>query len=406
MKLFNILIIAISALLYGCQDNRISHPNRVVSLSISSDARYILSCHKNHDLILWNRMRRNAARVAKKVNCFSISFLQDKSEFIWQLQNGTDIYMHTIDNRIKKILNPGFQVYGEVLSNDKQHYFGSDKQFNLYHIINHRSRVIKPAENGPGFHDVGKWLNLSLSSDQKYLLSSAMGNSQNDQTLKKNERESLLEDTAKRIKFSNWCGVMLWNARTGRAIHQLGGNISKTHAIFSPNGEYIIAGDENSNVFIWSMKTGEQLYRLDSLFNRRSLCQSKGDTFFLTKKSHVMLYPKDFCDVRVKAKCFKHERTNAIRYISKSAFFRFIEGIEYVLLYKENSPFPEKYFSLKNRSADVFGFNGGLRIVSSPSTHHLVMASTRTEGILIFQFVPKGKSLQLIWAPDNYHQFI
>lgn len=400
------LLIYIICLMCGCQDVDNSSPNRVLSLSVSTSGRYVLSCHLNHELVLWDLLSRTAKRIAKNVNPFSLYFLDKSTSFIWQTLDNTVVYITKVTGERQFLIDPGFSVYGHVLSTDKGHYFASDKAFTVYHITSNRKRVIKPADNAPGYNDAGKWMDLTLSSDQKWLLSAAIGNKENDSTLKHNEKEALLADPGKPFQYSRWSGVMLWDATTGRASHQLGGNVFKTHAVISPDNRFVIAGDENSNVYIWSAKTGKRIKRLDSLFRGRRLDKCEDNTFCRWDKSVIIAKPAKLCDERVKSMCVSHERTSALRYLSNRVYLRFLEGIRYVILYNGRTHLPLKYLYLFGESPDVYGFFGGLRIVSSPLSHRLIMGSSQTEGILVYQYDEKSMRLNLIWSPGNYHKLI
>jgi hypothetical protein len=383
MKHFTFLLV-FSFILLGCRESNSVLNGRIISLALSSDGAFALSCHVNHTLILWDIKNKKTTKIGENVNPYSLSFINHTDQFIWQSLVSHDVYLSYIDGKTQKRLSPGFRVYGHVFSQDLIHYYASDKDFALYHFLYNRKKIIKPAENAPSFLGVGKWLDLYLSSDERFLLTGAYGIDEDDRTLEENRENELLADAGHRMAYSHWAGMMLWDLKSGRALHQLGGNLAKTQGSLTPHADYVVAGDENGQVFIWDSAGGKKILTLDSLFypNDKAV-------------------PLDFCDLRDKETCIQHERVNMIAFVGKQTYLRFTEGIPYVILYELNSSRPKRYFFLKGNSPDVFGFNGGLRIASSPKAKRFVLASRETNRILVYQFDKKEENLNLLWAPEH-----
>ena len=101
-KLLKILITALllTSVFIFYQYNR---TDPVISLSVSSDGRYVVSGHvgRNADpsnpigqLVLWDIEKKTKTVLSKNANAFSAMFIPDSHEFMWQ-DDKDIIYMQT-----------------------------------------------------------------------------------------------------------------------------------------------------------------------------------------------------------------------------------------------------------------------------------------------------------------------
>jgi len=82
------LLLAILLILYQWY-----RTDSVLSLSISTDGRYVISAHASQDadrhkpigqLVLWDIERKEKTILARDANAFSAAFIPDSHEFMWQ----------------------------------------------------------------------------------------------------------------------------------------------------------------------------------------------------------------------------------------------------------------------------------------------------------------------------------
>ena len=142
---------------------------------------------------------------------------------------------------------------------DLKYYFVSDEKWNVYKISNTTKEKIK--QGFDGFFGAGKLLNLRLSNQNHYLLTSGYaGNAGDDMPLSKGYTA---RDVNPKIpasgNFSILNGVVLWDIGTGKPIYKLRGNDAKTYATISPDGRYVISGDENASIYVWNTNTGKRI---------------------------------------------------------------------------------------------------------------------------------------------------
>ncbi|MGC3874086.1 hypothetical protein ACPF7Z_12540 [Halomonas sp. GXIMD04776] len=58
--------------------------------------------------------------------------------------------------------------------------------------------------------------------------------------------------------FSNYGGVFLWSLETLKPIAQFNGNSSKVDAAISPDGQWVVSGDENTIGLYWNTNQPEK----------------------------------------------------------------------------------------------------------------------------------------------------
>ena len=109
----------------------------IISLSVSTDGRYVISAHATEDadrhkpigqLVLWDIEKKEKTILARNANAFSAFFIPDSHEFMWQ-DNKNIVHIQNVEG--KEIENfPHFQVKTHIMSADKQFYLSSNMEDN------------------------------------------------------------------------------------------------------------------------------------------------------------------------------------------------------------------------------------------------------------------------------------
>ena len=109
----------------------------IISLSVSTDGRYVISAHATEDadrhkpigqLVLWDIEKKEKTILARNANAFSAFFIPDSHEFMWQ-DNKNIVHIQNVEG--KEIGNfPHFQVKTHIMSEDKQFYLSSNMEDN------------------------------------------------------------------------------------------------------------------------------------------------------------------------------------------------------------------------------------------------------------------------------------
>ena len=284
--------------------------------------------------------------------------------------------VHVQDPQGHEVLHfDNFPVYGQVMRANLKDYFASSFNWTVFKGFGKQQRLMMLDDGG---FLSGKLLNLSLSDTKPLLLTSGDAPdgplvSGSNYILGNVYRNSLNEYLTSKIN-----GVTLWNSQTGHPIHGFGGNEVKTFATLSPAGNYIVAGDENRRVFVWSTKTFKKSFRDTDLFS----------------PSNTVKIPNYFKDNY-------GGQSNAvltIKFIDTTHYLRFSIYTPVAILYSISNPHPIKYFKLGAISPAVYDYSQDAALDTSPSKHILVIAMSGTRGgILKYQYNPKNMTLKRVW---------
>jgi WD40 repeat protein len=373
IAVFSLLFISV---LYSAPSHRTSI---VMMLSVSSDGQYAVSSHLNGEIILWDITKHSKKLIARHANIYSAYFIKHSHWLMWQDINNI---VHIQDINGKSILQfqNRFPVYGQVMSNDLTQYFTSDEYWNLYEGLGISQTLIKSAYDINGFISSGKLLNLTLSSDCHFLLTSGDAEHAYDEVPLQigNDVKSAVHHgyDVGPINASLLEGVVLWNAHSGKPIHKLPGNEVKTFATISSDNKYLISGDENEFLLVWNAKTGKKYY---------------------TVSNAILDIPKDINDPLLK------NHINAIltlKFIDNHHdYLRFnYRSFNYAVLYNVANPNPLKFISLgKNIWPAVNDFSRDEAIDTAPDANILVMGQADGSGIIVYRYYLFAKTLQKVW---------
>lgn len=373
--------------------------NIVASISVSPDAKFAISTHHGKLIVLWDLEHKKSKLLSIDANIYSAYFLENSHQFMWQAISNNDVHVTNLNGQDDLIFNPGFSSYGQLLSNNKKIYIASDKEWNIYTISKGYKQHLKS-----GFHDDnhGKIINLSISNN--LLLSSGVCNYRGDDNdvsegLTGRDLNSKIPE---HVNYSLMRGIILWDLNTGKAIRKFNGNSVKTHATLSPDGKYVVSGDENTLGFVWETETGKQVSELYDLKLGEYFHETEDKPAYFGRKN-VISRPKDFCWQINEKECLTQESIIAMKFINNSQFLRFTNHVPYAILYDVTSPRHKKYLKLEGNPS-VTGFNAPSYISTAPDKNLLVMGSAKDEGIRVYQFNPKDETLKLVWAPTEIHR--
>lgn len=285
-----------------------------------------------------------------------------------------------------------FPVYGQVMRANLKDYFASSFNWNVYMGYGKKQKLIMLDDGG--FYS-GKLLNLTLSDSKPYLLTSGSAPDSDDKlvTGKNSVLGNMYHNSNGTYMYSNIHGVTLWNSQTGQPIHKFKDNVFKTYGTLSPDGDYVLAGDENDNIIIWSTKTFKKFFQLWDIFFGKTIAWDKNGVA-ITDKHGLPPVPTAFHSEHNGS----YEEGFNIQFIDATHYLRFPHNIGYAILYNIHDPRPIKYFYLGKTTPAIFDFSQDEALDTSPSKHILVMAmSGQRGGILEYKYDPKTMELKRIW---------
>ena len=404
--LTKIILISFCFILSNC--NAAYLPSPVAMLSVSSDGKYILSTHYGRYLILWDLENHSSSILNQHTNIHSPYFIKGGHHFLWQDADNNDVHLQTVEGHSLRTFNPGFPVYGHVMSSDEEAYIASADDWSLYHLENNQVTAFK--KNIKDYSGSARLLGLSL--EKNYLLTSG------DTSFKKEKLPIGIGLTAREVNpniaphvdYSLLDGIALWDAKTGKPQKKFFGTMSKTMSTISPDSNYVVAVDEGLGLYVWEMHSGKRLYIMDVPTSPdTSYCHSAGCIKELEEKiKKTKVIPDDF---------YEHPFANdarsvAVKFIDEDGhLIRFINSVNYATLYHVDSPKVQAYMDFgKNPQPHVFSvFRSANLIDTAPKAKILAMGQSgvgtnnknKTTGIIVYRFDDKTQTLKRLWAPQG-----
>ena len=282
-----------------------------------------------------------------------------------------------------------FPVYGQVMRANLKDYFASSFNWNLFKGFGANQQLMMLDDGG--FLD-GKLLNLSLASNKPLLLTSGDADPDISKVPLAPNNHFILGNFQYYAGMSRIAGVTLWNTKLGHPIHKFVGNDVKTYATLSPDANYVVAGDENENLYVWNLKNFKRMEDWSMSMGIAVAWKNEIVTKFNTKG--LIKPPKGFHD----SQGDNTEVVVSIKFIDQSHYLRFTTGIPYAVLFSVTNPKPLKYYYLGKTWPAIFDYSQDEALDSSPSKHILVMAmSGQRGGILEYKYNPKTMSLKRVW---------
>ncbi len=337
--------------------------SQMIKLVISTDGRYILSSHRDQSLWLWDVIKKNKRRIAIHVNSYSPYFIKDSSAYIFQDSMSKTVYQKQIEgNNATVLFHLPYLVSAELINRQASDYYTADKAFNLYHYHHGQRHKLNQQAFSITLNQLGKPLDLSLSSDETLLLSSAFSYREERQA----DRRTL--------------SLLLWDSQTGRQLHHFTEHYGKTVAAMSPSSHLLVSADENGYAFLWTLSQPIKGEQIKTLFHRQP----------------GRLMPDDFCEP-YQHLCLSHSEVFALRFISERHYLRFTPYVSYAVLYEQKETQEKDFLKLTGKRPFVDGFNASLTTVTSPKAHILAMANAVKNGIIVYRFNPQAETLALVW---------
>ena len=395
-KLLKILITALllTSVFIFYQYNR---TDPVISLSVSSDGRYVVSGHvgRNADpsnpigqLVLWDIEKKTKTVLSKNANAFSAMFIPDSHEFMWQ-DDKDIIYMQNVDGQVIKSFQHPFTLQNHRITANKSFYLSADMYNHLYLG---QEDALKPVYTDGAA--TSKPVDLSIVGD--YFLSvTPTCHGPNDPVAETNLTANPINPSE--YKKSSYDGVTLWDKNTLKPVAKLNGNCGATNGLISPDGKWVITGGENGAYYMWE---------INNLNNRLSLAFQdeyiKNENIKKYDKNEVLYIPKEIEERGISM------GKVAYAFITETEFIglgksenKDGDGNEFASLFTIGNPWVKGYVEIGNNpSISTNYFQRNLSVSSSPKAHILVTGQATGGGINVYKYHPEKMELEKIWVAD------
>ena len=372
----------------------------IISLSVSTDGRYVISAHVTEDadrhkpigqLVLWDIEKKEKTILARNANAFSAFFIPDSHEFMWQ-DNKNIVHIQNVEG--KEIENfPHFQVKTHIMSADKQFYLSSNMEDNGQLYKGYGKDLV------PVYTDGSFPFPLTLSMSKDYFLSATAACSVGDYPVAEtNLTENPINPNSS--KKGSYDEITLWNRHTLKPVAKLNGNCGKTTGLISPNGDWVVTGGENFGNFMWEV---------NNLNNRQNLAHVN-DVFYRSNEKKLQEYKRKALPKphKFKDKQITLNHTVAIAFVTEKDFILLGEsssddgfGDELARLFTVGDPWFKAYVEIGNDpSISTNYYQRNLSISSSPKAHILVTGQATGGGINVYKYHPEKMELEKIWVAD------
>ncbi len=373
------LILLTLLLLSGCSnsDDKNSVPDymkpEIMILSISTDGNYAVTSDLYQHIVLWNLKDHTYEVVARKANVYSAYFIKNTNDFMYQSNTDNTVYVENTDGQIIKTLKPSFASYGELMTSKLQQYYASDADYNMYGIVDSKETKFYTAYR-ESFEGNGKLFNLTLSSDDQYLIGSS-------------------------DEF-----VRVWYLPTMK-MQELQKNDGQTFATISPDSKIILSGDLKTQFFKCAMDgTACQHFfaipeQLPNEPENYQNCAHGITTMKFIDKTHFLVFYAGIpdCYFPFAALYDLNGKTTLIQRVDYSYYT--MNPIYLPLLISNNPNAPQPLPMNDSQNA----FLRDQAIDTSPSAHVLVIAQADQNGILVYKYDPATQTLKQVWAPVIEH---
>jgi len=355
----------------------------VMSSGVSDSGRYAITAHKDNSLILWDLQNKKWQIMHTNANVYSAQFIPDAHAFLWQDLNDK-VTAETIEGR-NLLTFQHFPTYGHAISSDLKTYLSADKDWNIFAGFGESREPVLQDGVSPSFTGSGKLLNLAMARQQNLFLTSGFGH----------DSAPIAEypPVDKERRFSRYSGVTLWDAKTGKPIAKFQGNSAKTHATISPDGQWVVSGDENGIGLYWNTNEPSKRHRLARYYGgifQDDLPEGLPDQDYYNQ-SELIQAPKGVSN-----------KTITQTFIHKSKYYlRFGNNSHIAALFRTGSPWPVKYFDLgESPELVTYGsqYSRNTAIATSPEAGVLVMGHRSGGGISVYQFDHEELTLERAWV--------
>ena len=396
-KLLKILITALllTSVFIFYQYNR---TDPVISLSVSSDGRYVVSGHvgRNADpsnpigqLVLWDIEKKTKTVLSKNANAFSAMFIPDSHEFMWQ-DDKDIIYMQNTDRQVIKSFQHPFTLQNHRITANKSFYLSADMYNHLYLG---QEDALKPVYTDGAA--TSKPVDLSIVGD--YFLSvTPTCYGPNDPVAETNLTANPINPSV--YKKSSYDGVTLWDKNTLKPVAKLNGNCGSTSGLISSDGKWVITGGENVGIYMWEINNVNHRLNPIKIHNGNS---------------HDGVNYYDAIDSSPIAEKFKDkiiylgQNAVAIAFINEKDFIAigktYINEDNYnvIPLYVVGDNLIKDFLEIDNNpTISTNYYQRNLSVSSSPKAHILVTGQATGGGINVYKYHPEKMELEKIWVAD------
>ncbi|MGM0825220.1 MAG: WD40 repeat domain-containing protein [Pseudomonadota bacterium] len=374
----------------------------VTSLSASNDGRYVISAHEDGALVLWDIEAQQREQLAEDANLYSAYFIPEGDAFLWQDQEDV-VYVQRVNGEVIEEFEH-FPTYGHVMSADRQHYLSSNKTWNIYHGHGDALRPVLLDSKSPSFTGTGQVLNHSMGGD--FFVSGGSGSPGGELEDSPPVRE---EDD---FRFSSsYGGVTLWDIDTLEPVAKLPGNSSKTYATISPDGKWVVSGDENTIGLYWNTDEPQKRQRMADYDGGIYLDDTpfkEGDSRNWDTSELIPVPQAEEANTRGVRYSLATPKTIALAFINGSEEFLRIgqshyrkdgSSQTYAALFEAGNPWPQAYLDLgTDPFPSVNNYSRNLSIDSAPDENLLVTGHAFDGGITVYRYDPKERTLAKEWV--------
>ena len=374
----------------------------VMALGVSSDGKYVVTTHEDGALVLWDVERKKREVLSNEANIYSAYFIEESDAFLWQDQNDL-VYVQSVNGDVIEKFEH-FPTYGHVMDSTFSDYLASDIDWNIFHGYGDDMQPVMQDGVSPSFKGSGKILKLTLSEQGRKFVSAGLG-----------DRESPSVDEVPAVaperRFSNYTGVTLWNLDTFQPIAMLPGNSFKVDATISPDGQWVVSGDENGIGLFWDTNTPEDRKRLadyDHGIFLEGLPEGLPENEYRDKSELIPVPESSKPDQWGGILSLATPTTIAINFINGSEEFLRIgysqyrkDGTSqtYAALFEVGNPWPQAYLDLgTDPFPSINNYSRNLSIDSAPDANLLVTGHAFGGGITVYRYDPEERTLAKEWV--------
>ncbi|MCS2609457.1 WD40 repeat domain-containing protein [Halomonas dongshanensis] len=402
-KIMGIGVFALILMVWGLLAWKSLHElEPVISLSISSDGHYVISAHEDGALVLWDIDHQEREVLSDNANIYSAYFIEKSDAFLWQDQDDV-VYVQRVGGEVIEEFEH-FPTYGHVMDSTFSDYLASDERWNIFHGHGDAMRPVMQDGIIPSFVGSGKILKITLSEQGRKFVSAGSG-----------DRESPSVDEVQAVaperRFSNYTGVTLWDLDTFQPIAMLPGNSFKVDATISPDGEWVVSGDENTLGFFWNTELPEERHDMASynygLFIE-GLPEGLPEEDYRDDSKLIDVPRKSEPDEYGIYRPLATPTTISLAFINGSDEFLRIgysqyrkdgSSQTYAALFEAGNPWPQEYLDLgTDPFPSINNYSRNLSIDSAPNANLLVTGHAFDGGITVYRYDPEERTLTREWV--------
>ena len=372
--------------------------DEVMVASISSDGRYIITTNANRHAYLWDVKNQTQKQLRTyPVNIYSAYFVPGKHQYLIQNDRSNQVLIKNINGKILKRFNPGFPSYGEIISKDLKHYYASDEHYNVFKLDtqkNHKQKLLLhycPQDHNETYYKGPLISTCSSFFSAKHLIGLSLSN----------------QDTI--LTASGDSTLYIWNLANNKHYHHMKNN-SATYNAVSPDGHYVVTGDESKRSITYDLKQHKIIHDIATATPKRS----EAKKFFSANDPRIMaITGLHFIDNNHYLVSFTTDPTS-FHYLGLYGFNKIKsrypnESDSYL------ANFPIKYLKLNTKTVTVHkngkthkktiypetqSFLRSQSFDTAPQANRVVMGQANGGGIMVYQYDPDQQKLKLIWAPQ------